>query len=155
MATTRTTTTREGGQLAHDVAAANELRSMWKRGGTRRTSRAKTTASASNADDEAPCTCDDCVAQPPQPGDPSALINSAWLDDLAATLRTRARELDEHVAAWKESGESEWFEVYRRLAHALRVDAVTVQRQSECEWAVMREAVNRVHAARPAFALIG
>lgn len=149
-----TTLKKAASTLAKDVAAANALRSAWnKRPDTQRSSRTKASASASDTDDDGACSCDDCEAQPAQPGEPSALTNTAWLDDLAETLRSRARELDEFVAA--QSEDSEWNEAYRRLAHALRVDAVMAQRQRECEWDVMRDAVNRAHAARPGFALVG
>jgi hypothetical protein len=134
MRTTQTKATRDLGQLAEDVAAANALRASWRRGGKRHTN-------------DGACSCDDCGAQPAQPGEPSALINTAWLDDLAATLRAHARELDEWVAG--NPNEGEWSEAYRHLAHALRVDAVMAQRQREEEWGVMRDAVSRIRLATP------
>ena len=138
--TTQNKATRDLAELAEDVAAANALRASWRRGGKRHTSNGV-------------CACDECDAQPAQPGEPSALINTAWLDELAATLRTRARELDEWVAANPEEGE--WSEAYRHLAHALRVEAVMAQRQSERELDAMRDAVEHTHAVRAAFGLIG
>src|SRR5689334_12340196 len=116
MATQTNNGTRRLSQLADDVAAANALRKAWRRSGGKR---------RATADER--CKCDDCVAQPAQPGDPSALINTAWLDELATTLRARARELDEWVGV--NANEDEWTEAYRNLAHALRVDAVIAQRQ--------------------------
>lgn len=142
MRTTQTKAARALAELAEDVAAGNALRASWRHSSKRHTN-------------DGACACDDCEAQPAQPGEPSVLINTAWLDDLATTLCARARELGEWVEAWKDSDSPETLEAYRTLAHELRIAAVRAQRQSEQEYAMMRDAIDRMHAARPGFALVG
>ncbi len=150
MRTTQTKAARNVEQLAEDVAAANALRASWRPGSRRATrTKQKATACSCDGDDHAVCGCE---VEPE--GAPSALINSAWLDELSATLRTRARELDEWVATWQGADAPENVEAYAILAHALRVEAVRAQGQAEAEVDVMREAVSRVRMAAD-FARVG